>query len=389
MLFRTPAFEPGHAGFTSNAELMAVMRGLVRDGGLGGTGVRLVGLGSSQAGAPLEALVFARASDLAPEALRRSGRPTVLLVGGQHGDEPAGTEALIVVMQELASGRLSPLLDRINVVVLPRANPDGANAGSRATASGIDANRDHLLLRTPEAQAMALLAREFHPAVVVDLHEYTVAGRFLEKFGNVQRFDALLQYAMTPNLPAFLTPGVGEWFRQPLVARLKAEGLSSEWYYTTSTDLADKKVAMGGIQPDTGRNVNGLRNTVSFLIETRGVGIGRLHLGRRVQTQIVATEEPAAQRRRTRSRPREAACVRRAGRELSGLPGRGGARRRRDLERVRADDDRPADRRRQVGHGDLGLGARAAPGQAAARVPAATGCRATRPTRFAACARWA
>ena len=45
---------------------------------------------------------------------------------------------------------------------------------------------------------------------------------------------------------------------------------------------------MGGAQPDTGRNVNGLKNAVSLLIETRGVGIGRLHIQRRVHTHVVA-----------------------------------------------------------------------------------------------------
>jgi hypothetical protein len=45
---------------------------------------------------------------------------------------------------------------------------------------------------------------------------------------------------------------------------------------------------MGGVQPDTGRNVNGLTNAVSFLIETRGVGLGRQHLKRRVHTHVTA-----------------------------------------------------------------------------------------------------
>jgi hypothetical protein len=73
-----------------------------------------------------------------------------------------------------------------------------------------------------------------------------------------------------------------------MLAALKAQALSAEWYYTTSTDPADRKVSMGGTRPDTGRNVNGLKNAVSILVETRGVGIGRLHLKRRVHTHVVA-----------------------------------------------------------------------------------------------------
>jgi hypothetical protein len=291
--YRTPAFEPGHAGFTSNAELRTLLHGLVRDGDgrAGSTTVTLRQVGSSQTGVPLEALHFSRA----PVPLASTGatvrppRPTVLLIGQQHGDEPAGCEALIVIAQELAGGgKLAAVLDRIDVVILARANPDGAAAGKRVTASGIDANRDHLLLRTPEAQAQAQLVREFNPAVVVDAHEFSVLGRYVEKFGAVQRFDALIQYAMTANLPEFVAKASEEWFRQPMLQSLKAQGLSNEWYYTTSTDIADKKVSMGGVQPDTGRNVNGLRNGVSFLIETRGVGLGPAHLARRVHTQVTA-----------------------------------------------------------------------------------------------------
>lgn len=290
--FRTPAFESGHTGFTSNAELRTLMHGLVRegDGRPDQTEVRLLQVGSSQTGIPLEALRFSRA----PVVLAVTGttalapRPVVLLVGQQHGDEPAGAEALIVIAQELSAGALASVLDRIDVVILPRANPDGAAAGLRGTASGIDASRDHLLLRTPEAQALAQLVREFDPAVVVDAHEYAPLGRFLEKFGAVQRFDALVQYAMTANLSEFVTKASEEWFRRPMLRSLNARGLSSEWYHTTSADPNDRKVAMGGVRPDTVRNVNGLRNAVSLLVETRGAGLGRAHLLRRVQTQVTA-----------------------------------------------------------------------------------------------------
>ena len=283
--YATPAFAPQHPGYTSNAELRTFLQGLVRDteDAPNAPGVKLLQIGSSQTGVPISAVLFTHE----PRG-EVSARPTVLLIAQQHGDEPAGAEALLAVAQALAQGSLRPLLERINVIVLPRANPDGAAADQRLTGSAIDLNRDHLLLRTPEAQAQAQLVREHQPIVVVDSHEYTVIGRYRDKFDAVQRFDALFQYATVANLPSFVTKASEEWFRQPLLQSLQAAGLSVEWYYTTSTDLADKKVSMGGVQPDTGRNVNGLRNAISLLIETRGVGLGRVHLARRVHTHVVA-----------------------------------------------------------------------------------------------------
>ena len=289
VVYSTPGLMAGRDTFSSNAEVQNWLRSLANPAAVA-PGVRtgLIALGGSQRGVALEALVLTRSNAVDPATLADNGRPTVLLIGQQHGNEPASAEALMVIARELAQGLLAPMLQKVNVIVLPRANPDGAAVDQRATAGGIDMNRDHLLLRTPEARALARLVRDYRPLVVVDAHEYTVAGRYLEKFGTVQRYDAMLQYATTANMPEFVTKAADEWVRLPLVAALEAEQLTSDWYYTTSTDPNDRRLSMGGAEPDTSRNVNGLKNAVSLLIETRGVGIGRLHIQRRVHTQVVA-----------------------------------------------------------------------------------------------------
>ena len=65
-------------------------------------------------------------------------------------------------------------------------------------------------------------------------------------------------------------------------------GYTQFWYYTTSYNPKDLLVSMGGTTPDIGRNFAGLQNAVSFLIESRGVGIGRDSFARRVHSHIVA-----------------------------------------------------------------------------------------------------
>ncbi len=272
--YDTPGLRAGRDSFTTNTELAAALQALAA----APKGPHRVLAGRSQAGLAIEALHFSSGP----------GRPAVLLVGQQHGDEPAGAEALLALSQQLASAEMAPLLQKIDVVVLPRANPDGAELGVRSSASGLDINRDHLLLRTPEAQAQGLLMREFKPVVVVDAHEHTVVGRYLQKFGAIQRYDLLLQYAMTANLPPALARASEEWFRQPMLRALNDAGLTAEWYYTNPTNPTDMRLSMGGAQPDTARNVHGLKNTISILLESRGVGIGRLHLQRRVHSHVVA-----------------------------------------------------------------------------------------------------
>jgi hypothetical protein len=278
VVYQTPGLQPGREQFTSNEELQAWQRDLVRRGGRHGTRIETIDAGRSQRGEPLQALRFTRGER----------HPAVLLIGQQHGDEPAGAEALMVVAQQLARERLGAVLDRIDVVVLARANPDGAAWNTRVAADGHDINRDHLLLRTPEAQALAALTRRFNPLVVVDVHEHTVVGRYLEKFNAVQRNDLLLQYTTTANYPSALTEASERWFMQPLQQALTREHLTHEWYYTNPTPPGNLRLNMGGMQPDTGRNVNGLKQSVSLLLESRGVGIGRLHLQRRVHSHVVA-----------------------------------------------------------------------------------------------------
>jgi hypothetical protein len=288
--FSTPAFEEGREAFTTQAELQALMKKLTRNSRADTANplyINLVPLGKSQSGATLEALLFSRNSSSKPSDIARAERPTVFLMGQQHGDEPATAEALLALAQELAQdSSLQAVLDRINVVIFPRTNPDGAALKQAASANGTDINRDHLLLRTPEAKAIAQILQNFQPIVVLDAHEYPPQPLFVEKFGNMQAVDAMLQYTTAMNEHEFITKAAEEWFRRPMLASLKSMGATAEWHYSTSASPEDKLVSMGGVQPNTARNVIGLRNTVTFMIETRGAGFDRQHLKRRVQTQL-------------------------------------------------------------------------------------------------------
>jgi len=286
--YATPGLADGRDTYTSNAELRTWLNGLASATGRGDVRSGLFHLGSSQRGEALEALVLTRSANTEASTLLADGRPTVVLVGQQHGDEPASAEALLVIAREAAQGLLQPLLGRINLIVVPRLNPDGAAAGSPLTTDGTDLARDHLVLRTPEARALARLVRDFRPAVVVDSREYAVSRAFTEKFNAVQRADVLLQYGTPANEPEFITKAAEEWLRRPTSAALERSGISQDWFFTASDDAADRKLTMGGALAGELRNAEGLKNVVSLMIASRGQGLGRLHLQRRVHSQVVA-----------------------------------------------------------------------------------------------------
>ena len=289
LIYNTPGLQASRQRFTSQAEIQAWLaeqaRAALKTPGMN-AGVLTVG--HSQRGQALQALILTRAASTSPDALLATKKPTVLLLSEQHGNEPAGSEALLVLARELSQGLLQPLLERINVVILPRLNPDSSETGQYASADGTDLNVDHLLLNTPETRALAQLIRDYSPTVVVDAHEYTLYPQFLEMFGALQKHDVLLQYATTANLPPFLTKAAEEWFRRPMVTALNAQGLSNEWFYRPSANAGDRKLQMGDTSPNSNRNVNGLKVSVSLLVETRGAGLGRHHIQRRVHSQVIA-----------------------------------------------------------------------------------------------------
>ena len=274
--FTSPAFAPGRQDFTHHAEVFSFLDALARRSDR----VSLETVGRSQQGRAmvLAVLTGQRGFD--------ARLPTVLLLAQQHGNEPAGGEAALVLVQTLANEK-SALLDRVNVVVMPRANPDAAERFGRDTASGIDVNRDHLLLRTPEAVAITASVQRYAPQVVLDLHEFTVAGRWVGKFGAVMRADALLQAASVGNLSPSVQATQGRYLAAARRA-LEAAGHRVDDYHTASPDPKDLSVSMGGVNADTGRNVGGLRHAISLLLETRGVGVGRAHYARRVQSHMLA-----------------------------------------------------------------------------------------------------
>jgi len=281
-----PALKPGRSEFTSQAEMEAFLAALKARV----SALVLGSLGRSQQGRDIPYLLFTQEGLADPAAVVALGRPILWFIGLQHGNEPAGGEAMLALCAMLAEGELKPFLDKVSVVVVPRANPDGAAAFTRATASRADLNRDHILLTLPESAALHGKLVELPPDVVIDAHEFSVANRWLQKFGVIEASDAMFLYATHPMVHPGVTALADGLFRPALEGAWQAHGLKSFWYHTTSYRPNDKLVSMGGNAPGIARNTFGLMGAVSFLIETRGVGVGMQGFERRVATHVVAAK---------------------------------------------------------------------------------------------------
>lgn len=279
----SPAFRGAEPSLTGQQAMMDFLTILARDN----RRMKLGSLGRSPQGRDIPVAYFTAEGLADPSAIARLGRPVVWLIGQQHGNEPAGGEAMLALAAALAKGELAWLPAKVSVVVVPRANVDGAAADRRVVASGADPNRDHLMLSQPEVRALHEGMKVLPPDVVFDHHEFSVAWRWLEKFGGLQAPDVTILEATNPSIPRALTDIARGTYRPALEAAIARVGLSSHDYMTTAANLGDRRVSLGGAAPGIARNTFGLRGSVSYLIETRGVGIGLQSYQRRVATHYL------------------------------------------------------------------------------------------------------
>lgn len=315
---QAPALAPGRTDFTNQAEMEAFLLALKERA----PSVHLGSLGRTPEGRDLPYLVFTREGYSDPARVRRLKRPIVWLVGQQHGDEVAGGEAMLALASALADGELQPLLNRITVVIVPRANADGAAAGTRRTSADFDLNRDHLVAALPETRAIQAKMAELPPDVVVDAHEYGGVLPWLPTFGALAPWDGTFLESTNLAVPPALKAVTRDLFRPAIEAKLARFGLSNHDYLTVG---ANREVSTGGSAAGIGRNYYGLTGAVAFLLETRTTvaarteGANRESFQRRVATHYVfasaALETAAREPRRVR------AAAARARRELARAKG--------------------------------------------------------------------
>lgn len=283
----TPAFANGKRDFTTDAEMAQFIARL----DLQTDHMIWRVLGKTPGGRDMHALLFTADGKASAFEMALNRKPVVWIIGQQHGNEPAGGEACLEIARRLAVGDLRALLERLNVVIVPRANPDGAAANRREVQRDgvlIDSNRDHLLLASPENQMLHRAMRAMPPHMVIDAHEFLAIGRWIEKFGVAQASDMLLQSASHPEVADAIRAVTRDVFDPALDAAFKRSGVKTFAYHTLNTSGEKPYVQMGGNFAGIGRNAFGLYGAVSYLLESRGIGLEKQFFQRRVASHVIA-----------------------------------------------------------------------------------------------------
>ena len=148
--------------------------------------IRVTDFGHSGQGRPLPLVIVSSDGAFTPEAAAVTGNPVVLLQSCIHAGEVDGKDATLMILRDIALGRKPELAEGAIILFAPIYNADGherispynrsnqngpvEGMGYRATANGINLNRDFLRLASPEARAMAGLVAAWNPHLHVDNH---------------------------------------------------------------------------------------------------------------------------------------------------------------------------------------------------------------------------
>lgn len=268
--WRTPAEADDFQSTPSYDETLAFLRRLEARS----PALRVGFYGTSGEERPLPFVVASREGAFTPAAAQALDKPIVLVVAGIHAGEIDGKDALLAILRDVALGQAPALLDAATLLAVPiynvdghervspynRPNQDGPRRGTgfRTTSSGLDLNRDHIKLESPEARALVGLFNAWRPDLHVDTH--VTDGVDLE-------WTLTFALAEAPQAP----PSIQEWwsFNLPPVVSAMARGGHRIGPYVDLKDGTDpaKGFESWAGEPRLSTGYFNLRNRPTLLVE--------------------------------------------------------------------------------------------------------------------------
>ncbi|MFA6455361.1 MAG: M14 family metallopeptidase [Bacteroidota bacterium] len=242
-----------------------------------GTTMKRTWLGYSSQGRRLPMIVYGNVPDTNPETIRKSGKLVVYIQGNIHAGEVEGKEALLELLRELKEGKHAEWRRRLVLLIVPILNADGnenislynrpwqhgpiAGMGQRANAQGLDLNRDHMKLETPEILSFVRMLNEYDPHVTVDLH--TTNGSF-------HAYHITYSFALNP----LVDPGLDAFTREVFFPKVEQKMNVKKWRIHRYGDYLEKTPAgkpgyyFWASEPRFNSNYVGFRNRLAILSES-------------------------------------------------------------------------------------------------------------------------
>jgi Zinc carboxypeptidase len=146
--------------------------------------IHMQAIGTTDAGFPLHLVTYSPQKDFDFKSLHKKNKRIILINNGIHPGEPDGIDASMMLLRDLALGKIK-LPDNIILAVIPvyniggmlnrspwyRVDQNGPDAfGSRGNAQNLDLNRDFIKTDSKNALAFQQIYHLTDPDVFVDNH---------------------------------------------------------------------------------------------------------------------------------------------------------------------------------------------------------------------------
>lgn len=234
-------------------------------------------LGYSTQGKKLPMIVVGDVANTKPETIRKSGKLVVYIQGNIHAGEVEGKEAMLELLRDLKKGKHADWRKNLILLIVPIFNADGndmislynrpwqhgpvAGMGQRANAQGLDLNRDHMKLESPEVSSFVKMMNEYDPHVTIDLH--TTNGSF-------HGYHITYSYALNPVIDQTMDDFTRNVFFPKVEQKMSAEQWRIHRYgdYLEKTPAGKPGYYYWVTEPRFNSNYVGFRNRLAILSES-------------------------------------------------------------------------------------------------------------------------
>jgi hypothetical protein len=240
-------------------------------------------IGQSAEGRDLPALFFSRDRSFGSS---RGIKPIVMIFCQQHGNEPSGKEAALILARRLIGDQIH-LLKAMDIILIPQVNPDGAEKDERRNANDEDLNRNHVILSEPETAALHRLFKQWMPEATLDVHEYNAITEAWVAAGYVKDADEQLGGVTNINIAPEIISFTRDRIIPQVGSKIDAAGYSFHRYIVGSP-FEDGRLRYSTTAINDGRQSLGIYNTFSFILEGKRYGDVTNMLQRRTQAQLTA-----------------------------------------------------------------------------------------------------
>lgn len=227
--------------------------------------------------------------DLAAQIVSGGVREILMLVGGQHGNEPSGTDGSLQVAYDLCGAYGEEMLDHFGaIVMIPCVSVDNNQRFAREYPDGLNSNRDLLYLSKEGSRNIAYIYKLFMPTVFISAHEDNENNTVDPADNSIADMRSMsVECTTNPNSPLTDVKGVANGtvnvleseqakMMNRLIQTAQNQGFRAMHYYDPS------------IYPVAEKNYAGIRGSYSFLIEIQRMWTGKNNYEFSVKEMVTA-----------------------------------------------------------------------------------------------------